>query len=525
MWVVRYSGQNTNSASFMKLQSLYVDAFAGSSFLSPLEQHCRCRRLYEVTDALDQSVSFGALPFCKTSENLVIYSTDATHVLQVNRRKLALSISEKLVAGKAIARQFTVFKCRRGRGGWAARLLASHQGEPGSIPGRVTPDFRNWESCRAIPLVGGVFSWISRSPHPCIPASLHSHFNSSSSALITSLLKSRPNPRIKDLEVLKTDGRTDGQTDTQRPSPSLLLLLSLVDVYVPFFCFSMRFLSQHEWQCLPFPCRGCSDAFLWRFPSLHVSVTLPYPPVTRWPWRGFRLALSPRQSQSGARPVPGFRCFDLGHKWPIAGPQVACQQLADNMWFTHGRPEAESQWATAATHYPLMVLTCLGYSWLGRSGPLVVQMWPTARGIITGPPVLLPCIPAPLHTRFTLIGSQDLTVKNRPNLSTLLSVYRVIQPTVTERLVCSLPTKANRVQYLTESLPDFRTRESCRTMPLVAGFSRGCPVSPRPLIPELLHTDLASPSSVLKISPTRRLNCVAECFKCTLFHEAISEFC
>ncbi|KAJ8866140.1 hypothetical protein PR048_033664, partial [Dryococelus australis] len=35
------------------------------------------------------------------------------------------------------------------------RLLAPHQGDPGSIPGRVTPDFRMWESCRTMPLVGG----------------------------------------------------------------------------------------------------------------------------------------------------------------------------------------------------------------------------------------------------------------------------------------------------------------------------------------------------------------------------------
>ncbi|KAJ8894183.1 hypothetical protein PR048_006793 [Dryococelus australis] len=35
-------------------------------------------------------------------------------------------------------------------------LLASHQDEPGSIPGRVTlPDFRQWESCRTMTLVNG----------------------------------------------------------------------------------------------------------------------------------------------------------------------------------------------------------------------------------------------------------------------------------------------------------------------------------------------------------------------------------
>ncbi|KAJ8871354.1 hypothetical protein PR048_027671 [Dryococelus australis] len=35
------------------------------------------------------------------------------------------------------------------------RLLASHHGEPGSIPGRFTPDFRKWDSCRTMPLIGG----------------------------------------------------------------------------------------------------------------------------------------------------------------------------------------------------------------------------------------------------------------------------------------------------------------------------------------------------------------------------------
>ncbi|KAJ8882996.1 hypothetical protein PR048_014835 [Dryococelus australis] len=37
----------------------------------------------------------------------------------------------------------------------AVRLLISHLGEPGSIPGGVTPDFRTWESCRTMPLIGG----------------------------------------------------------------------------------------------------------------------------------------------------------------------------------------------------------------------------------------------------------------------------------------------------------------------------------------------------------------------------------
>ncbi|KAJ8894391.1 hypothetical protein PR048_007042 [Dryococelus australis] len=39
-----------------------------------------------------------------------------------------------------------------------SKLLTSHQVKPGSIPGRVTPRFCKWESCRMMPLVCG-FSW------------------------------------------------------------------------------------------------------------------------------------------------------------------------------------------------------------------------------------------------------------------------------------------------------------------------------------------------------------------------------
>ncbi|KAJ8880600.1 hypothetical protein PR048_017070 [Dryococelus australis] len=43
----------------------------------------------------------------------------------------------------------------RGHGGRVVNLLASHRGDPGSITGWVTPDFRMWESYRTMPLIGG----------------------------------------------------------------------------------------------------------------------------------------------------------------------------------------------------------------------------------------------------------------------------------------------------------------------------------------------------------------------------------
>ncbi|KAJ8897326.1 hypothetical protein PR048_002672 [Dryococelus australis] len=54
---------------------------------------------------------------------------------------------------------------------------------------RSLSDFRKWESCRTMPLVGRVFSGISRFLRPCIPALLHAHFAPPPSALNTSMLR------------------------------------------------------------------------------------------------------------------------------------------------------------------------------------------------------------------------------------------------------------------------------------------------------------------------------------------------
>ncbi|KAJ8882044.1 hypothetical protein PR048_018532 [Dryococelus australis] len=54
-------------------------------------------------------------------------------------------------------------------------------------PDGSLPDFRKWESSLTMPLVCGVSRGLSRFPHPFIPALLHSHLISPSSALKTSL--------------------------------------------------------------------------------------------------------------------------------------------------------------------------------------------------------------------------------------------------------------------------------------------------------------------------------------------------
>ncbi|KAJ8866537.1 hypothetical protein PR048_032394 [Dryococelus australis] len=64
--------------------------------------------------------------------------------------------------------------------------------------------------------------------------------------------------------------------------------------------------------------------------------------------------------------------------------------------------------------------------------------------------------------------SSPLCVTHAPSLS---------GATVAGRLARSPPIKANRGQSPAGS-PDFHKCESCRTMPLVGGFSRGSPISP-----------------------------------------------
>ncbi|KAJ8875089.1 hypothetical protein PR048_022980 [Dryococelus australis] len=59
---------------------------------------------------------------------------------------------------------------------------------------------------------------------------------------------------------------------------------------------------------------------------------------------------------------------------------------------------------------------------------------------------------------------------------------------VAERLACSPPTKANRVQSPAGSFPDFRMGKTRRTIPLVGEFSRGCAVSPaRSILTSITH--------------------------------------
>ncbi|KAJ8872387.1 hypothetical protein PR048_025991 [Dryococelus australis] len=87
------------------------------------------------------------------------------------------------------------------------------------------------------------------------------------------------------------------------------------------------------------------------------------------------------------------------------------------------------------------------------------------------------CI-TPAADRCTLNFTIPTELKLLPVVDTIKLLLDCLGAAVAERSDFSPPTKAKRVQSPAGSLPDFRKWESCRTMPLVGGFSRGSPVSP-----------------------------------------------
>ncbi|KAJ8866033.1 hypothetical protein PR048_033557 [Dryococelus australis] len=73
-----------------------------------------------------------------------------------------------------------------------------------------------------------------------------------------------------------------------------------------------------------------------------------------------------------------------------------------------------------------------------------------------------------------------------------ISLHAAESSILHSRLTRSPPTNANRVQSPAGS-PDSRKWESCRTIPLVGGFSRGSPVSPHLVILGPLHIHINRP--------------------------------
>ncbi|KAJ8876619.1 hypothetical protein PR048_021064 [Dryococelus australis] len=104
-----------------------------------------------------------------------------------------------------------------GRGGRVFRLLASHQGKPGSIPGRVTPGFLQVGIVPNDTAGRRVFSGISRFPRRCITELLHAHLISPSSALNISLLRVAQISQLNHIITMSGQPASPPPTDTCSP--------------------------------------------------------------------------------------------------------------------------------------------------------------------------------------------------------------------------------------------------------------------------------------------------------------------
>ncbi|KAJ8870021.1 hypothetical protein PR048_029032 [Dryococelus australis] len=155
----------------------------------------------------------------------------------------------------------TIFVHIRDRSGVVVRLLASHLGKPGSIPGGVTPAHADVVADDA---AGRRVTTGIPPPQPCIPALLHAHLASPSSALKTSMLYQNMNVKLRKLvfRVLcvpetTSESKSENGTDfaelirpTNPPYPTSLPLLppsisveSLAKLLPPALCLSCPFFT------------------------------------------------------------------------------------------------------------------------------------------------------------------------------------------------------------------------------------------------------------------------------------------
>ncbi|KAJ8872122.1 hypothetical protein PR048_025724 [Dryococelus australis] len=122
-----------------------------------------------------------------------------------------------------------------------------------------------------------------------------------------------------------------------------------------------------------------------------------------------------------------------------------------------------TQGANAMANHTIQSSTFVSYLRIERGGK-VIKHWTRIREVTGSTPD-----PAILNIRFCR-GSRH---HSRGMLGLFLTT-----PAMAELLACSPRTKANRVQSPTGQLPDLHMLESCRTIPLVGGSSRGSPASP-----------------------------------------------
>ncbi|KAJ8871836.1 hypothetical protein PR048_028176 [Dryococelus australis] len=315
-----------------------------------------------------------------------------------------------------------------------------------------SPDYRKWESCRTMPLVGG-FSRGSR-----VPARFHFGAapyspQSPSSALKTSLLRAA---KIS-CALITSRQAAWWRVNKRQGCPRGVVFTPRAGRFTPALRLDAREVR----------------------PKFSAESPTPYRPAT-----SLNLPVNCRTSGTD------WLRREFANLCPMRVIEMSMEQRRNEKEGETGDPEKTrrptASSATIPTYDNLVI----------RPGMEPGSPWWEVSVLTTRPPR------APIFLRFdkksvnkpppraeddsrsvSVHHSSSLLETLAPRLAQWLEVLvgcyppDAAVPRWFERLARSPPTKANRFQSPAGS-PDFRRWESCQTMPLVGGFYRGSPVSP-----------------------------------------------
>ncbi|KAJ8871681.1 hypothetical protein PR048_028008 [Dryococelus australis] len=333
------------------------------------------------------------------------------------------------------------------------KLFASHQGEPGSIPGRVIPRFSQVESCQTMALVGGFLGDLP------FPPPLRS--GSAPFTIRFTLIGSQH--LIRGL-------RTQGPRDSVGERANLVQPIT---------------------RCLPGRLHVRRKSVSWGTGSARLRAcqvgkhtSKPAVRVARCPWRHGVVSFDVMYMNSVRQDKPNTERMT---QLPQSIPELYEEEVDTS---TQQRNQdlaiASSPHATSHLQGGLRII-------YPQVGSLVtelrsVQYWPIITctrvvytNVYTGSEWANPrfvnlrnaayCSQIPLTSGIVQYDSHVRESRSDPEF---INIYYIVQV----KLDFSPPTNVNWVQSSAGSLPDFRKWELFRTMPLVGGFSRGSPVSP-----------------------------------------------
>ncbi|KAJ8871289.1 hypothetical protein PR048_027597 [Dryococelus australis] len=381
------------------------------------------------------------------------------------------------------------------------RLLASHQGEPGSIPGRVTPGF---SQVVIVPDDGAgsrVFPGISRFPSPCIPVLLHSRlFNligsqdldiwnyrpsivtnfagrmslsapvkvyagKGSDFFLRNMLTNHLNGSIQNLLHEIDSTSAEGRSVSGRP-------------------------GKVDWGADPSLFHPCEDFSAFFFSMIRCAQR----PGTREDFKSIKFAKNRTEENKRVEVEQNYKNCDtkrteiqvcqhgaLNASHSAHLPNVTSFHLVELSAhsFVLGKRGAwrPKNWASSST-FSLPENVSEVRSVLEHNRAVAIGMHLTAKDIANGNATQeknrcdVLTQPVYFEQEVTAIGTRPRLLRpcTEQDMSFSGAIFTVTRTTVVERLACSLPTKAIRVQYLAGSIQIFPSGNRARRCRWSDGF-------------------------------------------------------